>query len=236
MPTSHSHSLEISSLNARLHACSGEIILLTGAIGSGKSLWLQRIAGLVKPPKKIEISINGTTCPTSSKPSAIRMLFDRWPPVWLGQYVGEELAFGLSTRPDIASLTDTLKKWGIGELALDTDLQTINRLQAIRLSLATMELAAPALVLLDNPTAALPQDDAKAICDDIGNWAENSDTIVVVACNRWHDWRHRAKQIWHSKAPDDMPRLEGPGPVNSNYDRSATAPNESSQGARSEVW
>lgn len=203
------HSLEISSPKARLHADSGEVVLLTGAVGSGKSLWLQRMAGLVEPPATMEITIDGIACQTSSPPPAIRMLFDRWPPVWLGQYVGEELAFGLSTRPSITSLTKVLEKWRVAELALDADLQTINRLQAIRLSLAAMNLAAPALVLLDNPTAALPQDDTSALCNDIANWAEQSDAIVVVACNRWHDWQHRAKQIWHINNPDELPRSGG---------------------------
>jgi energy-coupling factor transporter ATP-binding protein EcfA2 len=202
-----SHSLEISSLEERLHAGSSEVILLTGAVGSGKSLWLQRLAGLIEPPAKMEITIDGIAC--SSQSRDIRMLFDRWPPVWLGQYVGEELAFGLSTRPSMTSLTYMLEKWGISELALDADLQAVNRLQAIRLSLAAMDLAAPALVLLDNPTAALPQNDASALRDDISNWAEQSDTIVVVACNRWHDWQPAASQEWCLSVPDALPQLRG---------------------------
>ena len=200
-----SHSLEIISMEERLHACSGEVILLTGAVGSGKSLWLQRLTGLIEPPAKMEITIDGAACFSQSR--GIRMLFDRWPPVWLGQYVGEELAFGLSIRPSITSLTDVLEKWGISELALDADLQAVNRLQAIRLSLAAMDLANPTLVLLDNPTAALPQDDARALCNDIGNWAEQSDTIVVVACNRWQDWQPEASQEWCLSVPDALPQL-----------------------------
>lgn len=200
-----SHSFEISSLEKRLRADSGEVIVLTGAVGSGKSLWLQRLAGLIEPPAKMEITIDGAAC--SSQSQGIRMLFDRWPPVWLGQYVGEELAFGLSIRPSITSLTDILEKWGISELALDADLQTVNRLQAIRLSLAAMDLANPTLVLLDNPTAALPQDDARALCNDIGNWVEQSATIVVVACNRWQDWQPEASQEWCLSVPDALPQL-----------------------------
>jgi energy-coupling factor transporter ATP-binding protein EcfA2 len=206
MPGLHSHNLEISTHEKYLHAGSGEIVLLIGDVGSGKSLWLQRLAGLIEPPINMKITIDGSTYPASSHHKTIRMLFDRWPPVWLGQHVGEELAFGLSARPLITDLTHALEKWGIEKLALDADLQTLNRLQAIRLSLAAMDLATPALVLLDNPTAALPQDDAIALCDDIGNWANQSGTIVVVACNRWQDWQHRAQQIWHSKTPDDLPR------------------------------
>jgi energy-coupling factor transporter ATP-binding protein EcfA2 len=206
MPGLHSHSLEISTHEKHLHAVSGEIVLLIGAVGSGKSLWLQRMAGLIEPPVNMKIAIDGSAYPVSSHHKTIRMLFDRWPPVWLGQYVGEELAFGLSARPLVTDLTHVLEKWGIEELALDADLQTLNRLQAIRLSLAAMDLAAPDLVLLDNPTAALPQDDANALCDDIGNWANQSGTIVVVACNRWQDWQHRAQQIWRSKTPDDLPQ------------------------------
>lgn len=203
-----SHRLEISSPEARLHADSGEVILLRGAVGSGKSLWLQRLAGLVEPPSKMEITINGVACSTSAKPQPVRMLFDRWPPLWLAQFVGEELAFGLPVRPTASNLTAILEKWGLGELALEADLQTLNRSQAIRLSLAAMELSNPALVLLDNPTAALPQHDANALCNDINEWAKQSDIIVVVACNRWQDWDSAATQLWCVSAPDALPQAQ----------------------------
>ncbi len=82
-------------------------------------------------------------------------------------------------------------------------------MQAIRIALAAMDMADPALVLLDNPTAALPQDNAAALCNDIALWAEQSDTIVVVACNRWQDWQPAASQEWCLSAPDALPQLRG---------------------------
>lgn len=187
-----------------LQADKGEIILLTGDIGSGKTLWLKRLAGLVKLPATISALINGKT--PGREIGDVRMLFDQQPPLWLGQNVAEELVFGLKSPPSGEVLSKALHDWKADELQLSQSTTSLNRIQAIRLTLTSISLANPKLALLDCPTDSLPQKDAIAIQKLVSSWARESNATVVVASNRWHDWREVATQTWRVEAADDLPQ------------------------------
>jgi len=200
------HTLELTDATTTLQARSGEIILLTGNSGSGKSLCLHRLAALADTPESMTITMDGT----STDKHSVRMLFDRWPYVWLGQTVMHELMFGLSRQPTPQQMKKTLADWGLSDLSMDTSLHTLNRIQSLRLSLAAMSLAQAALTLLDNPTAALGKSDAQDLIRDIREQHLLANSIVVVACNRWQDWQPSASQIWQITAPNVLPQAEIP--------------------------
>jgi len=200
------HILQIASPDRVLQAQSGELILLTGANGSGKSLWLKRLAGLCPLPAGVSATIDGKPYTDAATPQ-IRMLFDRYPPIWLGQHVAEELSFGLPAPPSAETMAGKLAQWGIPELSPTDEPEKLNRLQGLRLSLAAMDMAEPELVLLDNPTASLSETDAKVICNAVASWAKAANLVVVVACNRWQDWQAAVAQIWCVQTPDGMPQL-----------------------------
>ena len=206
-PLSENPILTLSDAEHQLQAVSGEIILLTGEVGSGKSLWLKRLSGLLDIPSHISASINGKT--VRKEVGSVQMLFDHQPPLWLGQNVAEELCFGLKERPAPERLAELLSEWRLSTLDLTCELTLLNRLQVVRLSLAAMALAGPAIALLDNPTDALPEADATTLRDDVAAWAHRSNTTVVVACNRWHDWQPVASQSWRVTAAEDLPHREG---------------------------
>ena len=199
------HTLKITEAKTSLQACPGELVLITGAVGSGKSLWLKRMAGLTPPPDKVSVSIDGKSS-DNAPAQTVSMLFDRWPAIWLGQHVGEELSFGLSRRPTRSEMIDRLKAWDLDGLSLSADLTSLNRRQAIRLSLAAISLASPLLVLLDNPTDSLPEQEARSLSTEVAAWAKAANLIVVVACNRWQDWQAEATQTWCIHAPEVMPQ------------------------------
>ncbi len=194
-------TLMLSDQNSTISAHAGEIILLTGDSGSGKSCWLQRIAGLTEPPAGCEIILS--TQPTHK--SIVRMIPDRWPTLWLGQSVEEELTLGLARAPERARLHQILSAWRLESITSETTTASLNRLQSLRLSLAAASLAKPDLLLLDNPTAALNQSDAAAIIHDIKSEPQLCNAIIVVACNRWHDWRTSAAQIWQTSRANALP-------------------------------
>jgi energy-coupling factor transporter ATP-binding protein EcfA2 len=194
------HTLELTDSMTTLQARSGEIILLTGKVGSGKTLWLHRLAALADMPPSMTITLDGTD------KHRVRLLFDRWPYVWLGQTVEQELMFGLKIQPAPQQLEKTLADWGLSDLSIDTELQTLNRIQSLRLSLAAMSLAQAALILLDNPTAALGEFDAHALINDMTDRDLLANAIMVVACNRWQDWQSSASQIWQITRPNALPQ------------------------------
>jgi len=191
-------TLKLGDADTSLQAIAGELVLLHGREGSGKSAWLKCMAGLCKPPSGIRIETEGP----------IRMLFDQHPPVWLGQNVGEELCFGLKHRPDSDQLAAALQQWGLSELQLTTNLKSLNRLQSIRLSMAAITLAKPSLSLLDSQTDALSTESGRILAREISNWAKCSNTTVVVACNRWHDWQPVVTQIWSVSSSEDLPQIK----------------------------
>lgn len=203
-PLSEEKRLILRDASQLLAAEAGEIVLLTGTVGSGKSLWLKRLSGLVDLPVNTSAIIAGKK-PGKAAGETL-MLFDRQPPLWLGQSVAEELCFGLRTPPAIDVLTAILSAWRLESLSLSAELSSLNRLQAVRLSLATIALAAPKLALLDNPTDSLPAADAITLRDEIAAWAYESKTTVVVACNRWQDWQSVVTQHWRVTTADDLPQ------------------------------
>jgi len=203
-------ALSINGYGQCLKADAGSITLLRGDVGSGKTLWLERIAGLLDAPDGLSIEYNGNDGKTKQN---IRMLFDRHPAVWLGQTIAEELCFGLPILPSSETMKQTLDIWKIGELGLDADVQSLNHLQGIRLAMAGMDLASASLVLLDNPTDRLPVASAAELIGDIRSWIQRSDCVMVVACNRWQDWQDSAAQVWLTADPMQMPQTDSEEPT-----------------------
>jgi len=191
------NTLILTHSEHRLKAKGGEIVLLRGDSGSGKSLWLKRMAGLKEAAD--------TTIQMNNKTAKVRLLFDRWPYLWLGGTLEEELLFGLGQQATPQQLENTLSRWHLSDLSLASDVQSLNRLQSLHLSLAAITLAKPGLVLLDNPSAALSEEQALRFSEDIEACFKDSNTIVVVASNRWQDWRTVATQTWSVRTPDQLP-------------------------------
>lgn len=200
MTNSSQYKLALTHAGAGLEAQAGEIILLTGDVGSGKSVWLKRMAALVDLPTGINFSLEAAD-------PVVRMLFDRWPSIWLGQSIEEELKFGLKHSVSEQQQHDILLQWELKDLSLTIEPHSLNRLQSIRLALASMALAKPDLILLDNPSAALPEQIAIDLSEQIADCFKASNTVVVVASNRWHDWRNVATQRWHVSSADTLPEI-----------------------------
>ncbi len=190
-----------------LHLARGGVALLTGGIGAGKSLWLRRLAGIEPLPAGVALTLGGA--PPPFPPMQVFLREDRRPPLWLAPTLAEEVAFGL---PEAARgrLDAVLTRWGLAALDGDTRLAGLDRAQALRVFLAAAELAGARLVLLDEPLAGFPQEEAAWMASAIAAWAgEGEGRAVVVAANRWQDWAGVAGlRRWRVLAPDAMPGME----------------------------
>lgn len=131
----------------------GDLVLLSGRNGSGKTTFLKTVAGLLKP-------LSGTI----SAPGAV-LIPTRIPKVkgfTVTEFVNTALSFSLSTghsspssrKSGVRSVSETLELLGIAELA-DRDISTLSDGQFQKACLAPALASGKQLILLDEPTAFL---------------------------------------------------------------------------------
>lgn len=131
----------------------GDLVLLYGRNGSGKTTFLKTVAGLLKP-------LSGTI----SAPGAM-LIPTRIPKVkgfTVTEFVNTGLSFSLSTghsapssrKSGVRSVSETLELLGIAELA-DRDISTLSDGQFQKACLAPALASGKQLILLDEPTAFL---------------------------------------------------------------------------------
>lgn len=131
----------------------GDLVLLSGRNGSGKTTFLKTVAGLLKP-------LSGTI----SAPGAM-LIPTRIPKVkgfTVTEFVNTGLSFSLSTghsapssrKSGVRSVSETLELLGIAELA-DRDISTLSDGQFQKACLAPALASGKQLILLDEPTAFL---------------------------------------------------------------------------------
>lgn len=151
---------------------------LIGRNGTGKSTLLRIIAGLI-PPAAGSVSMAGTLgmLEQSVQVSSDTKLADQ-----LG--IADDLARldrldqGLGSIDDAGSadwslpgrIESALKAVGLPALALDRPLATLSGGQRTRLGLARLILAAPDVILLDEPTNNLDAEGRQAVVDLLHHW------------------------------------------------------------------
>ena len=155
----------------------GDVAVLTGESGSGKSSLLALMAGFMRPTRgvcRIDLSI---------------------PIAWLDQapcILQGSLADNLriaSPKADDAALVKALQRAGLGKLlaSLPHGLETtvgergvgLSGGQAQRLALARVYLSQARLILLDEPTASLDAETESVVIQALLEWAGEGRTLVM---------------------------------------------------------
>ncbi len=174
---------------------AGNHAIILGNSGSGKTTLLHLIGGLM-PPKEGFLEVAGENLSTKSnakldrfrgenigivfqKPHLVRSLSVK-ENLTLSQYLGQK-------KIDAKRADEVLFHLGIQELA-NRKVHQISQGQAQRVSIARAVINSPKLLLADEPTASLDDENCKRVIDLLKNQAEETGATLIVAT---HD--HRVK-------------------------------------------
>lgn len=149
----------------------GSFVSLVGPSGCGKSTLLRLIAGLLTPS-------NGTITRTDGRVGFVFQDSTLMP--WTTARKNVALPLRLEDRPAEPGATDALQRLGLADFADAYPHQLSGGMQ-MRVSIARAIVTSPALLLLDEPFAALDEFTRFRLNDDLrALWRKHGWTIVFV--------------------------------------------------------
>ena len=164
-----------------------EVIGILGASGSGKSMLLRCIAGLVKPDEG-QIMINGKTFFDSEKKINLSMrerkvgfLFQNYA-LFPNMTIAENIAFGLdqlSKTEKQNRVNALMEKYHLGDIGKRYPAQ-ISGGQQQRVAIARALAMNPDVMLFDEPTSALDPEMVGEVLNVMKQLAKDGMTMIVV--------------------------------------------------------
>lgn len=187
--------LDIHSFEVR----RGEILALVGPSGAGKSTLL-RILGFLEPPTSGTLRFAGAIINSRNQPSlAVRrqvtMVFQR--PVLRSTSVLENAAYGLqvrNVRHARQAAAAALEQVGLAHLA-NKPAHTLSGGEMQRVALARAMVIAPAVLLLDEPTANLDPYNIGVIERAIADLHRQQRTTIVLVTHNIFQARRLAQRV-----------------------------------------
>ncbi len=178
-------SFSLGPVNLSLN--SGEYLALFGPSGSGKSLFMELIAG-IRHPRSGKILIdhtNHTFTPAQKRP--VSMLFQDYA-LFPHMNVTENILFPLrmnKTNPDTrnSKVTELLNYLSIGHLA-KREIEGLSGGEKQRVALARAIASDPKLLLLDEPLSALDHPLRESASELLKKVKSSGITIIHVTHNR----------------------------------------------------
>ena len=182
-----------------LEVCKGHIHALLGENGSGKSTLIKILAGVYSGDPGGEIQIGGTSYPSHALTPAIaraaHMHFvHQNPAVFPALTVAENIAVGRGFETGFAGrirwrdvrrrTAEVLRRFEIHATpdALVADLRPADRtMVAIARALQDQEEEAEGVLVLDEPTASLPDHEVQLLLDALRRYAAAGQTILYVS-------------------------------------------------------
>jgi len=173
---------------------AGTVVGLRGINGSGKTMLLRLIAGLIRPDKGT-VQINHTKVKSGLDfPESIGLLIEN--PAFLDSYNGFDNLKLLASIRDIisdAQIEETLSDVGLGQ-AGKKKYKKYSLGMKQRLGIAAAVMEHPDLILLDEPTNALDDDGIDMVGRIVRREKERGATILV-ACHDKEILTQMADQI-----------------------------------------
>ena len=161
---------------------SGKVYGLQGINGSGKTMLMRIIIGLIRPTKG-EVFVNGKQLwKDSSFPESIGFLLEN--PAFIDSYSGYEnlkLLASVKKKANNNDIKNTIVRVGL-DPADKKNFKKYSLGMRQRLGIASAILEKPDIILLDEPTNALDADGVK-IVKKIIDEEKKRGAIVIVACH-----------------------------------------------------
>jgi energy-coupling factor transporter ATP-binding protein EcfA2 len=165
----------------------GDSVLLLGPNGSGKTTLLKLIMGLLKPTKgKIRIDdVDTSKASVFEISKKVSMIFQNPEKQFFAETVREELSFGLKNRglreEEIKKkVEEVAKKFGLFEY-LDKSPFDLSGGEKRRLSIASIIILDPEVLIVDEPTAGLDFQYRNLMVSIIRGFLETRNKSLVVA-------------------------------------------------------
>lgn len=167
--------------NVNLHLESGKVYGFKGYNGSGKTMLMRLIAGLLHPTEG-EVKIDGCVLGKDIDfPPSIGLFLEN--PAFLANYTGAEnlnLIASLQGKADGEKIRNTIRRVG-----LDPDDDRKYRKYSLgmkqRLGIACAIFEEPDILLLDEPTNALDQDGVQLVSDIICNERDRGALVIMAS-------------------------------------------------------
>lgn len=174
--------------NINLAIGSGELVYITGPSGSGKTSLLKLLMGMEYPTSGLVKVMDKAY--SEEKPEAIRSMRKLIGPVFQelklvpGRSARENVLMGIRfldfSRKEISSNTaDALEKVGLSHKA-ESMVENLSWGEAQRVSIARAIARKPRLILADEPTGNLDQDNAINILNILASLRQQNTTVIVV--------------------------------------------------------
>ncbi|MBF0447577.1 MAG: ABC transporter ATP-binding protein [Magnetococcales bacterium] len=177
----------------------GERLAVFGAEGVGKSTLLRLMAGL-RLPDSGRILFQGQSLDgPPAQPGGIGVLFQNPADHFLMPLVHEEIVLGLTTSvaEKTARVLEVLELCGLPAQAADWSMSRLSGSQQSRVSLAALLASQPALVLLDEPGAALDRSGEEEMACVLERLCSRNKLAQVIFSNRQQRAERFADRILH---------------------------------------
>lgn len=158
---------------------SGEIVLVTGPSGSGKSSLLRCLVGFESFTG--ELTWRGAPV-DSMREHRQRAVYLLQRPVPIAETIGENLAFPREISPEAWSAErqrDALRRLGVREWDADERFDRLSGGEQQRVALVRAMSLEPTLLLLDEPTASLDDDSIDTVEELLFDWLAEAERALV---------------------------------------------------------
>jgi len=169
---------------------AGECVAIQGPSGAGKSVLLRMLADL--DPHEGEALLEGRSSRTMPAPAwRSQVVYQAAEPAWWEATAAEH--FSGKQR---GFVDETLRALGLSAALLDTDIERLSTGERQRLALVRSLAAAPRVLLLDEPTAALDPDSVERAEALLASRLADGMAILIVTHSA-EQARRMAQRVFH---------------------------------------